>query len=697
MQDLQTGKLTERQANILRAISEVDGFITFSTLARNESVSSRTIIRELDECERWLNTAGIALERRAGLGIRLVDREQSRRLIEEILNTRSIQSVLSMTDRLLFLRQVLLRESEPVKLFTLNRQLKAAESTISGDLERLEPWFSAHGLVLVRKPGLGVYIEGPETNRRKALKALLNEVLNENSLIELMMHPQDSAIYKRLHAVFLMNERDFDNVRNLVQIVEVWEKHHQLIHRERNFLNMILSLFVLTWRQNQPAEAIPVPDAPPLKLLAIANSLLEETAMTLGLPWLLREVTMVAVQLSMHYPELTTDDPLSADRSDIDAETLARQMIALIQGETGYAIHDEDDLIGALTTHLQLALTRLKFNQTIHNPLEKEIRDNYPKWFELAGRCAALIEQSLKKAVPDAETAYLTMYLGAAMEKAAAQSERRYHIAVLCPAGMSSSVLLASRVEGVFPQVKVDAIISFHQAAEIIQQHRFDMILTTAYIVLPGIPILTVRPFFPKEDQEKLRHFLTTLVPRIMPRQASGKADLRTQLGRMNDLVSGLYSLLTHFFFVECDCASMEGAIQLTARQVHPDNPAAFAEALGQREALGHVLLEEQHMALIHARSAAVSQLHFGLIRLKNPMRVEQTTVANILVMAAPLSVAPVKLDIMRLISRSVIDDGPFGASLQTGSEQEIYQHLERILRNHVPMGLPDLDDHDKL
>jgi len=109
MQDLQAGKLTERQANILRAISEGDGFITFSKLARNESVSSRTIIRELDECEGWLNIAGIVLERRAGLGIRLVDRENSRRLIEEILNTRSIQSVLSMTDRLLFLRQALLR------------------------------------------------------------------------------------------------------------------------------------------------------------------------------------------------------------------------------------------------------------------------------------------------------------------------------------------------------------------------------------------------------------------------------------------------------------------------------------------------------------------------------------------------------------------------------------------------------------
>ncbi len=697
MQQNRHGKLTERQAALLREIADSNGFVTFGTLARSQSVSSRTIIRELDECEPWLKSADIVLERKTGLGIRLSDREKALERLEGFLDSQAIQAVLTVSDRLIFLRQYLIREPEPVKLFTLNRLIKVAESTISGDLERLEPWFVANGLTLVRKPGFGIHLEGHERDRRRALKSLLNEVLNENSLIELMLHPEDPSIQKRLQLAFGMNDQDLLNLRDLIQLVEAWENTNQLIHRERNFLNIVLTLFVLTWRQHHPDELSVNASAPSLKLLAIANGLLDESAMTLAMPWLLREVPVLAGQLPMHYPELSAGDPMGSDRPDIDAAGLARQMIALVQAQTGYAIHDEDELVESLTTHLQLALTRLKFNQTIHNPLEQEIRDNYPQWYELAGKCATLIEKIVKKPVPAAEIAYLTMYLGAAMEKAASLDERRFRIAVLCPAGMSSSVLLASRVEGIFPQVKVEAIISFHQAAEIIEQHRFDMILTTATIVLPGIPVLTVRPFFPKEDQEKLRHFLTTLIPRKISRPTQEKTDLRLQLGRMNELVSGLYSLLTHFFFVEHDCASLNEAIEAAARQLDPNQPQRMMLAFGEREAQGHVLLEEQRMALIHARSDDVKELHFGLIRLHHPLSVEDKPVDNILVMAAPLSVSPLKLDIMRLISRSIIDDDMFFQSLQGGTGSMIYEQMERLMKKHFPMSACIPADHDNL
>lgn len=691
---MQVNNLTERQANILRDIAAADGFITFSALAQAQGVSSRTIIRELDESAPWQNVARIVLERKAGLGIRLTGAAEDRARISQLLHATAFQIVFSMPDRLLYLRQSLLRENEPIKLFALSRQLKAAESTISGDLEHLDPWFQTYSLTLVRKPGLGIYLEGTESARRQALKELLNEVLTENSLIELMLHPEETPVYKRLNALLQLTPHDIENLRSLIQIVEVWEQNNQLLHRERNFLNMILMLAVLTWRADQPAEPARTAEPPNLKLLSIANSLVEEAAMTLGLPWLLREVAAVAAQLPILYPELTTEIPDATGHPALEPNDLARRMIVLIQSETGFAIQDEDELIEALTTHLQLALTRLKFNQQIYNPLEKEIRENYPKWFDLARKCAELIEQALKKPVPGSETAYLTMYLGAALEKAAARSERRYRIAVLCPAGMSSSVLLASRVEAVFPQVSVNAIISFHQAAEIIQQQRFDMILTTAYIVLPGIPVLTVRPFFPKEDQEKMRQFLTTLVPRLVVVRTKEKEDLLHQLERMNDLVSGLFGLLNNYFFEECDCGTLAAVISQSARHVHPVDPDAFAEALVRRESLGHVVLEEKQMALIHARSAIVADLHFGVLRLKRPLLIDGQPVTTILVMAAPLSVTPAKLDIMRLISRLTIDDQEFSSLLRQGTADEIYHHLEYILKNHFPLNLAAANEH---
>ncbi|MDD2534480.1 MAG: BglG family transcription antiterminator [Eubacteriales bacterium] len=677
--------LNERQARILLLLAAQEHYVTFSTVAEQLELSSRTIIRELDDCDAWLRDAKIGLDRKAGQGLRLQASADDRRRLMQLLNPENLNYVYNNPDRLLFIRQSLLRADEPIKLFTLARQLKVAEGTISSDLSRVDHWFDAYGLLLKRKPGLGIFLEGTENSRRRALQDLLHEVWNENSLIEMMLQPAESSEGKRVRALLQLKSSDFEKMRNLIQIVEVWEKQNQLVHRERSFLNMVLHLIVLTWRQNTPSD-LDLPNETSMQALALANSLLEEIAMTLSLEWLPREVPYLAHQLPVLFPEMGLGESVIGNRRVIDGNALAREMISLIQSETGYAIHDEDILVDALATHLQLAATRLQFGQMIHNPLEKEIRENYPQWFELASKCAALVSLALDVPVPDAETAYLTLYLGAVMEKAAALNERRYHIAVLCPIGMSSSVLLASRVESIFPQVTVDAIISFKQAPEIIQQQRFDLILSTADIALPGIPVLTVRPFFPEADQEKLRQFFKTVLPRKVAPRVLDRVDLLSQLGRMNDLVSGLFSLLSNFFCTSADCTSLNEVIQLAAAQILPENPSLMTVALEQRESIGHVVIDEKQIALLHARTSDVTELHFGLIKLAHPIEIDGSLVKTVLVMAAPLSVASVKLDIMRLISRSIVDDDAFSEALGTAESSIIYQHLERLFKQNFPL-----------
>lgn len=678
--------LNERQLNILREIARMDGFVTFSDLAQKLSVSSRTIIRELDDCSEWLRSAGIELERKAGQGIRFLTGDQTRDEWLAFLEEHRVTFEYATPDRQLYLRQCLLRDEGPFKLFTLAHQLKMAESTISSDLSRLEDWFSSYHLELVRKPGLGIYLSGSEENRRLALLDLLHEVWNENSLIELMLHQHESAAGRRLRTLLQFSFQDLEHLRSLIQIVEVWEKQNQLVHRERSFLGLILAMLILSWCKDRPLDRTDSESGESLGAMALANNLLEETALTLNMPWLTGEVMYIARQLPVLYPEITDPSALTADRPWFDAADLARQMINVVQQETGYAIHDEDVLVDALASHLQLAMTRLVFKQAIHNPLEKEIRDHYPQWFDLARKCSSLIETALSCPVPDAETAYLTLYLGAAMEKAASRSERRYHIAVLCPIGMSSSVLLASRVEAIFPQVTVDAIISFKQAPEIILQQRLDMILTTADISLPGIPVLMVRPFFPESDQEKFREFLKNLLPRKITPVPIQAPDLLQELRQVNELVSGLTSLLSHFFFLDSDATSLDIVIEQTARQILPGNAPALARALAQRESFGHLVLGEQQMAMLHTRTDDVKDLHFGLIRLQKALEIDGQSVSTILAMAAPQAIAPVKLDIMRLISRSIIDDDHFALALREGNAQAIYSQLERLLKNHFPI-----------
>ena len=685
--------LTDRQLTILRQLAAADGYLTFSSIAENLGFSSRTVIRELEDSEEYLTSIGASIEKKAGQGIRLAGRPEIQKKLCDLINSDVAVPVYGTPDRQLFLRQNLLISDEPVKLFALSRQMNVAKSTISNDLDRIEGWFSHLGLTLVRRPGLGIYIDGSESDRRRAMTSILHEVWDENSLIELMLSPRDNPQHRKFRALLQLKANDIDALQQIIQIVEIWEKQHQLPHAERSFLSLVLTLVILVQRTYHPYLEIKEPTHFSKQVLELADSLISDTEAVIKRRIPDVEIYYIAEQLSVLYPDIpifsssiTPADPV------IDHKVLARQIISLLQRDTGYALIEEESLVDALANHLQPALLRLQHHEVIHNPLEKEIKENYPQWFKLARRYTVLIESALNLSVPDAEVAYLTLYLGAAMEKAAARTARKYTIAVLCPIGMSSSVLLASRVESLFPNISVSALISLQEAPEIIQQRRFDMILSTADITLPGIPVLTVRPFFPAADQERLRQFLKTLVHRKHLDPIENSESFLMLLRRMNELIEGLTSLLRNFFCLSSSTDTLSEVITFAAEQVDPEQTAAISREMERRESWGHVVVAEYNLALLHTRTDLVTQLHFGVIRLEKPVEIDEATVDICLVMVAPFTISEEKLEIMRLISQSIADDESFVPVLKNESPQSVYLYLENKLKTHFQLNVQPKD-----
>ncbi|MEI8198589.1 MAG: BglG family transcription antiterminator [Eubacteriales bacterium] len=685
--------LTERQLNILRQLAMADGYLTLSSIANNMDISTRTVVRELEDCEEYIASIGAGIEKRSGHGIRLTADPEVRAKLKALVDNDAAMPVYGTPDRQLFLRQNLLIQDEPVKLFTLSRQMNVAKSTISNDLDRLEVWFQTHCLTLVRKPGLGIYIDGSESDRRRAMSSILHEVWDENSLIELMLSPRDNPQNRKFRALLQLKATDIDALQQLIQVVEIWEKQHQLPHIERSFLSLVLTLVILIQRTFHPYLDIKEPTHFSKQILQLADSLITDTESVIKRRIPDVEMYYIAEQLSVLYPDIPVfSNTMVPSVPVIDAKVLARQIISLLQRDTGYALIEEESLAQALAKHLQPAIQRLQHHEAIHNPLEKEIREHYPQWFKLARRYSVLVESALNISVPDSEVAYLTLYLGAAMEKAAARAARKYTIAVLCPIGMSSSVLLASRVESLFPNISVAALISLSEAPEIIRQQKFDMILSTADITLPGIPVLTVRPFLPDADQEKIRQFLKTLTHRKYVEPIVISESYLRQLRRMNELIDGLSSVLSNFFCLSTSIDTLPEIIAFAAEQVDPEQAAAISREMERRESWGHVVVAEHNLALLHTRTDLVTNLHFGVIRLDKSVEIDGVPVEICLIMVAPFTISEEKLEIMRLISQSIVEEESFVPVLKNESPQTVYQYLENILKMHFQLNVQTKD-----
>ena len=153
-------ELTARMRAILSALLAADGYVPAERIASALDVSARTITREMHGLEMALMPYGITLLRRTGAGFVLTgDKADLTRLRTQISKV-NVRGELTPDQRRSILVTRLLMADEPLKLFALARILDVTDSTVSHDLDRLQPFLAEQGITLVRRPGLGFYVEG---------------------------------------------------------------------------------------------------------------------------------------------------------------------------------------------------------------------------------------------------------------------------------------------------------------------------------------------------------------------------------------------------------------------------------------------------------------------------------------------------------------------------------------------------------
>lgn len=152
-----------------RGISE-GGYTALGDIAAELGVSSKTVSREVAALEGLLAEHDIRLVRKAGAGMRLEGDPDDIGWLQEVLLDLDTEEAYTPEERRSIIISKLLSSQEPIKLFALSSTLKVTDSTISNDLDKLEDWFTEQNLRLVRRHGLGVYVDGEEKSLRQAIE-----------------------------------------------------------------------------------------------------------------------------------------------------------------------------------------------------------------------------------------------------------------------------------------------------------------------------------------------------------------------------------------------------------------------------------------------------------------------------------------------------------------------------------------------
>lgn len=695
--------MEQRTLDILKLLLHEKNFQTTAEIAEKISVSSKTVSRQLQKVENVLNSVGLQLEKKSGAGIKVIGSDFKRYALSKQLKSAEKREYTPSERRSIIISK-LLSSREPIKLFALSSAVYVTDSTISNDLDKLEPWFRNNGLRLLRKPGLGVSLLGDERDLRRAIVRYIYENIGEEDLLNIMQDnlPEDDEPLAQM-SKFLLELIDAGEWRRLEQMIRVTESDLGYKLSDNAFLGLVVHMS-LALRRIKNHEPVTIDAETCSKMretheFSAAKRLADKISAVFSIEVPDSEICYITMHIlgaRSRYSSASLGTISMMDNFKI--VTIARKIMKTAAKITGRDIDKNQSLLAGLVNHLAPTISRLKMNMDIRNPLLEEIRTHYPELMTLTQKCVSEVEKEVGKPLPDAEIAYIAMHLGAALSDSEKFLHAVHRVVVACPSGMGTSRLLASRLRATFQNIKiVDEVPILELNSEYIAAKDFDFIISTVPIARADRPVVVVSAALIDSDRKKIdaeisrqnKNFLGS-AEEIEPRPPFLEG-----LSKITAYGQAIIALMKNYFFVREQITNINDACALAGKIAgkNAKNRAEIAESLLLREDQGSTLIVGRHMILLHCKSAAVKAPAFGILQLGEGFTYPEggEVVRTAIVLLAPLNSDEFTLETIGNIASVLLDRWGFIEILHEGDNLEIRREVLKIFEDFYKNKLKEL------
>ncbi len=491
--------LDSRETRIVRWLLDQDRPRRTDDLATDLGLSQRAVRYRLGGIERYLAGRQLALTRQRGVGIWVEGSDNAKESVRAELDDQgdAATRVFARDRRTDVVRANLLAHAPDVlSIDELQRLLEVSKTSARRDVQRCEPWLESQGLYLVRKPGVGINVAGPEAAIRQAMVKLVLEAVARDVLYELARSDERQA--KLVHVKVNAGMRDFLSALPLHAcwlLVEDLEAAPQLPGEGELLLPIHLAVAANRIRRGRTLdlEAGLLRSLTDHPVFPTAEGLATRLADVIGEPVPDAEVagiTQFLLGLASLGGTIAPDERHAAMVDEILA-TSADMLHPILR--------DDVELRRSLSRHIERLSVRMRYALPVHNPLLQELVERYPEVHAVAEQIADGLSAQLGVRIPEDEVGFITMYLSGAMERASLRPRKR--AVVVCPSGMATVWILVSRIQAEFPQLELVDVISATDY-ETARPTDADVVIST--VELDGLPsdidVVVVNPLLSGED-----------------------------------------------------------------------------------------------------------------------------------------------------------------------------------------------------
>ena len=674
--------LTARQKFILNNLIE-KGSISIGDLSQQIDVSFRTILREISTINKSLKHYKLRISYTDG-NLNISGGKANMDKLRDILNGIPYLWLLTPEQRVVFITAQLLLSNNPIKSAYFSYQFNVVEGTISVYLDKVESWMKVRNLDLVRKRGLGLKVEGNDWNKGNAFVELLYSYKSMNDLLPFLY--KDTSEYSVL-AFFKVSfgEKLVNQVRELVKKLEgssILKSSDEAYFAA--FVHILLSV-----KRTRSGSSIELPDYLVSDILSSKKfsfiKEIDEIFRESGVALPENELAYLAIHLNggkyLYKYNRKFED------IGIDLEDLAKEVVYEVSKRLNIRINIDKQLIVGLVQHFNPAFYRLTMGLQVRNPIVNEIKEYYMQLFEAVDYACRIVFSKYNLSIPSSEVGYITMHIGAAIERQNI-SCGKLRVLIICSNGIGTANILYSKLKMSFPEFGEMDVCSLKDMNEKINR-GYDIVLST--ITVGGNSnkdIITVSPFLPNKDIEKIRGIIKSKISksgidRIVEHSNIGDVEESAEDFKTAD------DMLKDFRLEYLNARDFQSVVKEIVSDIYElnliDDKEKVKYLIKKREEQGSVVIPGEHVALIHIRSEEVESPFLGAYRLKDPVKMKSLgfsseDVDTFLVMFARKDESNYILELLGKISMSLVEGKKFVKLLRIGNVRDIRTELVRIL-----------------
>ncbi len=659
--------------------------LTTEQLAQEIDVSKRTIQREIDVLQSYLERWNCTIEKKKNIGLSIKGNvDDIQQLRSELVCGHEIDGC-DIHQRRVFILYELLRDRSPKKRIYFAHQFHVSESTIGSDMDAIQEWMEKNNLKIIKKPGYGITFGGSEADYREALRRFINDFIEmdanskKDKMIQALIQDKKDGIYT------LLNSHVIDKVERVLKQLD--EPRLEALSEDA-YISLVLHISISIIRireggivENNQEVLTNLHEYEDYDLaLRILKAM--ELEFSLKIPrveisYLLLHIEGSKIGYSRQSEELDM-------KSEEELLEMVKEMADVFDQEIASQLKNDPIFIRGLIVHLQPVLVRLKNHMNIFNPLLEEIKNEYPDIYLKCKKASSVITQHTGYQVNEEEVGYLAMHFGSAVERI--YSNHRYtrtvSIGVVCASGFGVARLMMTKLhnclEGdvqLFPFGK-------EEIGDV--QSDIDFFVTSFNLDSWNIDYIQVNPLIGENDIEQIRHKIedySHIHKKKTEIQKKSNNDIQSLANEINSLIDTFQQSRVS------QTLSMEQVIEYLACKITSNDyqKDLVVQTILNREQMYTQVFEDLGIALFHGISQGVTKCSIQLCvtnQLKPFQDERMKGIHTVLMMVVPNSQeVKAQIDILGYLSSSLINNKKFLEVLKKGEEQEVKEALKNVLQ----------------